>query len=181
MSRITRVNMIILFIFLLQFVSSGSVFAELKIGYIRPTYVLENYEPYKEAQRQLMEFQKAEDEKLQKEGEKLRLNVEDAQKKALLMSEEMVNQTREELARQKEALDKTYDDLYKPGGTFEKKQEELIGPIIDKINEVLVRVGKDEGYDYIVDADKGGVLFADEQHDISEQILEEIEKGISSQ
>jgi len=81
MSRITKLLISCLFMFLFLIVSSISVMAELKIGYIQPTYIFENYEPYKEAQRQLMEFQKTEEDKLQKEGEKLRQNVEDAQKR----------------------------------------------------------------------------------------------------
>jgi len=180
MSRITKLIMSSFYVVLFLIVSNSFAFAELKVGYIRPAYIFDNYEPYKEAQRQLMEFQKAEEEKLQKEGENLKKNLEDAQKKALLMSEEMVAQTREELAKQRDALDKTYDDLYKQGGIFEKKQEELVGPIIEKINEVLMRVGRDDGYDFILDAEKG-MLFANEQHDISDYILEEIQKGISSQ
>ncbi len=179
MSRITPKIVCVLCVFLFLIASNISALAELKIGYIRPGYILENYEPYKEANRQLMEFQKIEEEKLQKEGEKLRYNVADAQKKALLMSEEILAQTREELSKQKEALDKTYDDLYKPGGIFEKKQQELVEPIIERVNEVLMRIGKDDGYDYILDAEKG-VLFADEKHDISDYILEELKKGTPS-
>ena len=67
-------------------------------------------------------------------------------------------------------------------GCFSNLQkEELISPIINDINEILNRIGKEEEYDYIFDAEQGGVLFADEKYDISEYILEELNKGISSQ
>ena len=61
------------------------------------------------------------------------------------------------------------------------RDEELLEPIINDINEVLKRIGDNESYDYIFDAEMGGVLFADEKYDISEYVLEEIKKGISSQ
>ena len=66
-------------------------------------------------------------------------------------------------------------------GLLVKRQEELISPIINDINEILNRIGKDEEYDYILDAEQGGVLYANEEHDISDYILEELNKGISSQ
>lgn len=181
MSGINKAILYFFFLSLFLFVSSFSAFAELKIGYIRPKYIFDNYEPYKEAQRKIQEFQKAEMDKIQKESEDLKKKLEDAQKTALLMSEEMKAQKQMELAKQNEALEKAYDELTRPGGLLDKKNEELIEPIISDINEILKRVGESEDYDYILDAEMGGVLFADEKYDISEYILEEIKKGISSQ
>ena len=57
-------------------------------------------------------------------------------------------------------------------------------PIIDRINEVLMRIAKNEAYDFIFDAtvgSNGTVLFADEKFDISDNILEELQKDISTQ
>ena len=169
------------FVSLFLFISSFSAFAQMKIGYIRPKYIFDNYEPYQEAQKKIQEFQKIEMDKIQKESEDLRKKLEDAQKTALLMSEEMKAQKQQELAKQNEALERTYDELTRPGGLLDIKNEELLEPIISDINEVLKRIGDNESYDYIFDAEMGGVLFADEKYDISEYVLEEIKKGISSQ
>jgi len=168
-----------LVMFLVFVCTVGSVHAQLKMGYIRPMFILEKYEPYQEAQRQLAEIKKTQDEKLKKDEDQLQQNLTEAQKKQMLMSEEMIARTREELAKQKDALDKSYSEFYQPGGEFEKKQEELIQPIINKINEVIMRIGKDEGYDFIFDADQGGVLFADNTYDISELILGELLKDVT--
>ena len=178
---ITRLATVFCVALLLVSVTAGQALAELKIGYIRPMYIFEKYEPYQDAQRQLVEIKKTQDDKLRQEEEKLQSNVEDAQKKAMLMSEEILARTREELAKQKEALDKSYNDFYQPNGEFEKKQEELIQPIIDRINDVIMRIGKEEVYDYILDAEQGGVLFADDQYDISDYILEELQKGVTKE
>ena len=169
------------FVILFLFVSSFSAFAQLKIGYIRPQYIFENYEPYQEAQKKIQEFQKTELDKIQKESENLQKKIEEARKTALLMSEEMKAQKQQELAKQNEALERAYDELTRPGGLLDKKNEELLEPIINDINEILKRIGESEGYDYILDAEMGGVLFADEKYDISEYVLAEIKKGISSQ
>ncbi len=179
MHRIPRKILVLTFLmtaFLIA--SSGSVQAELKIGYIRPDYIFQNYEPYKEAQNKIQAYEKTEMDKLQNEGENFRKNLEQAQKQAVLMSEEIKNQKQEELAKQKEMLDKSYDELYREGGLMDKKTEEHIGPVIDKINEVLMRIGKNEGYDYILDAKAGGVLFANEEFEISDHVLEELKKEI---
>jgi outer membrane protein len=179
----TRKTIILFFLVsLLISAFSVSAFAQLKIGYVRPSYIFGKYEPYGEAERKIKEFGKAEDDKLQKEGESLKKKYEDAQKQAALMSDEMRAAKAEELAKQRDALDRAYDELYNnESGFLVKKQGELISPIIDEINEILNRIGKEEEYDYILDAEQGGVLYANEKYDISDYILEELNKGISSQ
>jgi len=175
---------IILFFLTSMIISAFSVsaFAQLKIGYVRPSYIFGKYEPYREAERKIKEFEKTEMDKLQKEGESFKQKYEDAQKQQALMSDEMRAAKAEELAKQREALDRAYDELYnQETGLLVKRQEELISPIINDINEILNRIGKDEDYDYIFDAEQGGVLFADEEYYISDYILEELNKEISSQ
>ncbi|MCE5250057.1 OmpH family outer membrane protein [bacterium] len=159
---------------------SSTVLAELKIGYIRPQYVFSKYEPYKAAQKELEKYEKEKVAELQKSSDKFQLEVQDAEKRALLMSEEMIQKKREELQKTRESLDKQYDDLYRqPDGLLMKKQTELLQPIINRINEVLMKIGKDEGYDFIFDAE-GPVLYANEKYDISDYLLEEIQKDIPS-
>ena len=151
-----------------------------KFGYIRPTYIYDKYEPYKEAVRKIQEFEKGEYDKLQKEQQDFQQKVEAYQKQAVLMSEDMQAQRQQELVKQRETLDAAYDELYRDDGILMKKQEELIAPIINDINEVLMRVGETENYDFIFDAEQG-LLFAAEKYDISDYILEELQKGISTQ
>lgn len=161
----------------LLLVFSVSASAQLKIGYIRPSYIFDKYEPYKEAERKIREFEQGETEKLQKEQQDFQQKVETYSKQQILMSEEMQAQTQQELVKQKESLDMAMDELYRQDGLLSQKQAELIEPIITDINEVLMRIGDTEGYDLILDAEQG-LLFAAEKHDISDYILEELQKGI---
>ena len=132
------------------------------------------------AQKELQDFEKVEVDALKKQSDEFQKEVANAEKQALLMSEEVIEKKRQELNTRRENLDKYYDDLYKNrGGKLAKKQEELLQPIINRINEVITRVGKEESYDYIFDAE-GPVLYANEKYDISDYILEELQKDISS-
>ena len=107
--------------------------------------------------------------------------VEDARSKELLMTPEMKQQKLEELSKQGDELEQRYQALMDPKtGLMVKKQTELMQPIIDRINEVLLKVAKNEEYDYIFDATVGPegntILFANEKYDISDKILEEVQK-----
>jgi len=160
--------------------------AQMKIAYIRSEYIFNNYEPYIEAQKQLEEYQKKEFDTLQKMKDELDKKFKEAQDKALLMTPEMKQTKMEELTKQGEELDRRYEALMNPEtGLIVKKQAELLQPIIDRINEVLMRIAKNEQYDFIFDATPGPqgntILFANEKYDISDQILNELKKESSGQ
>jgi outer membrane protein len=172
-----RIPVVFALMFLISafLVSLQASAAELKIGYIRPQYIFSKYEPYKEAQKQMDAFEKTEKEKLQKLTDDFQKKVKENESQSLLMTEEILKAKKEELEKQKQQLDSYYNDLYKANGKLETKQKELIGPILDRINGVLMRIGKDDGYDYIYDGE-GAVLFANPKHDLSDYVLQELEK-----
>ncbi|MCD4692092.1 MAG: OmpH family outer membrane protein, partial [Calditrichales bacterium] len=64
-----------------------------------------------------------------------------------------------------------------PEGEFYRKNLEFTKPIIDKINKLIAKIGEDEGYDFIFDASSGALLHAMPKYDITDQILEELNKG----
>ena len=156
----------------------GGVFAaaaDLKVGYIRPQYIFSKYEPYKEAQKQIDAYRKTELDKLQKMSDDFQKKVKDMETKSLLMTEEILKVKREEMQKQREQIDSSYNELYKTGGKLEVKQRELLNPIIDRINGTLMLIGKNENYDFILDAE-GPVLYANPKFDISDYVLKELEK-----
>jgi outer membrane protein len=167
--------MILAAVCVLLVASMPSQAQELKVAYIRPQYIFSKYEPYKEAQRQLDTFQKTELDKLQKMTDDYQKKVKETDSKSILMTEEILKSKRDELIKQKEQLDSMYNDLYRKDGKLEAKQKELVTPILDRINGVLMRIGKNDSYDYILDAE-GPVLYANPKHDISDYVLKELEK-----
>ena len=105
----TRINKIFVLSFMIcAFVAMSAVnaFAELKIGYIRPVYIFDKYEPYKDAMKDLGEYEKEEIDKLKKMGDEFQKEFQEADKKALLMSEEMKMKKTVELQKRREELDK---------------------------------------------------------------------------
>jgi outer membrane protein len=177
MSRGLKVFVVFLCFLSLSLVYSSSGMAELKMGYIRPQYIFSKYPPYREAQKQLDAYQQQELSKLQKNSLEYQNKVKEADQNAILMTEEIKKTKAEELRKIKEALDSDYQELYKTGGKLEIKQKELLTPVIDKINAVITRLGKDEGYDFILDAE-GPILYANQKYDLSDTILKELEKDI---
>jgi len=176
-----RAVFVILCVLLVTSLLSTTAFAQMKLGYIRPQYIFQQYEPYTEAQRALEEFQKTEMGKLEAEGKLFEQNYQEYQQQSMVMSEDMQQQKQNELLTQQQALEQAYDELTRPDGLIDKRQEELIAPIIEDINEILMNIGENEDYDFIFDASAGGVIYSDEQYDLSDQVIEELNTGLPTE
>ncbi len=150
-----------------------------KFAFIRPDYILAQYDPYIEAIKKVEALEKSETDKLKRMADSFQKKVEDAQKQAPLMKEEQILQKRQELEREQAKLQQAQEDLFdRQDGTLVKEHTKLVQPIFESFNRVLERIGKAENYDFIFNADLDNqvILYADPRHDISERILAELKK-----
>ena len=63
---INRSFVLVITVAVLILMIASPVLAQLKIGYIRPQYIFSKFEPYKEAEKELREYEKTEVNKLKK-------------------------------------------------------------------------------------------------------------------
>lgn len=55
-----------------------------------------------------------------------------------------------------------------------ERRDELLQPILDRVNAAIEEVSKAKGYDYIIDLSSGTLLFADDQFNITEAVREKL-------
>lgn len=54
------------------------------------------------------------------------------------------------------------------------RREELLKPILDRVNAIIEDVAKEKGYDYIIDVSAGSLLYVDDEFDITEIVRDKI-------
>jgi Skp family chaperone for outer membrane proteins len=106
--------------------------------------------------------------------------AQEIESQSLLLSEEKKKEKLRELQDKATEIDKfKFEKLNPEGGEFYRKNQELFKPIIDKINNVINKVGTDEEYDIILDASSGALLHALPKYDLTSRILDELNKGVT--
>ena len=68
-------------------------------------------------------------------------------------------------------------EKFGPEGEIYKLQVAKMTPITNKINAAINIVGKEQGYDIILDALSGAIVYALPQHDLTESVIEELTKS----
>ncbi len=167
---------------LLFLISAFSVSqAQIKLGYIDSQKILAQYQEAIDAQNQLEQIRNQYQAEYEAKVREYQALAQEIESQSLLLSEEKKKEKLRELQTKATEIDKfKFEKLNPEGGEFYKKNQELFQPIIKKINDIITRIGAEEEYDMVFDASSGALLHALPKYDLTERILEELNKGASA-
>jgi outer membrane protein len=154
---------------------SVSVPAQLKIGYIDSDYLKKQLPDFQDVDKRMDTYVKEWNDEIAKMEKTWKDKFDDYDKRKLLLSD----QKRLELEAELQGLEKKMVDLrqskYGPTGEFQKKQEELLKPVLEKVNKAVKKVAQENNLDFIFDR-SGDILFiyAKEEYDVTNLVLEKL-------
>lgn len=138
--------------------------AQQKIGHINTADLLKKLPAVDTAQAKLQRFA----QQLQNQSEALineyQTKLEYYQAHVNEMTETVKKDKELELQQLENRIKKFQEDAQ---DEVEKKQKELLGPIMDNVQGLIKDVAKERGYDYILDTSSGVVLYFKDSDDIS--------------
>ncbi len=103
--------------------------------------------------------------------------LEEDLSRTLMMSPER-RQEKEALLDEKEMQIEAYlSSVFGPGGLMERRNEELVNPIIAAINEAVMNIASEEGIQLVLDASAGQVVYAEASVDITDQVIDRVISG----
>ncbi|MEA3392893.1 MAG: OmpH family outer membrane protein [Candidatus Marinimicrobia bacterium] len=148
----------------------------MKIGFIYSEQIMLEYQEAIDAMKKLeaeaVELQNVYKEK-QADYQKL---IEDYEKRKLVSSDAWKNNKQKEIIQKEQQLQSYQLEHFGQNGSIYQKEEEYLGPVLDKINETLKVIGEKNGYAFVFDASKGTIVYADEAYNLTEEVLEELKK-----
>lgn len=156
---------------------STFVFADVKIGYIDSNEIMTKFEEVRQVQVSLEKEQR----KLQAEMENLIQQLDSLKqeydRQRLLMSDSRRQEKEQELLRSEQQIQKFQMDKFGPEGEIYRKQNQLLKPVLAKVDEAIQAVGKRQQYDYIMDAVGGAIVYALDSNNLTEDVIEELRKS----
>lgn len=163
---------------LLTVVLTAAVAAdEMKVGFIYSEQIMVEYQEAVDAMKKLeaeaTELQNVYKE-MQADYQKL---IEDYEKRKLVSSDAWKKAKQNEIVSKEQQLQNYQMEHFGQDGSIYAKEEEYLGPVLDKINETLKKVGEEEGYAFVFDASKGTIVYADEALDLTQKVLDELQKS----
>ena len=152
-------------------------FAETKIGWVDSQYIFNQLDETREAQVELEKKQRSLETEFMDMVAKRDSLVQAFQTQAPLMGPEMIKVKENEIITFEQQIELFQMQKMGPEGELYTFYGQLIAPIEKKILDAIAKVGNEKGYDYILDASRGGIVHALDSHKLDEYVLEELRKG----
>ena len=166
------VKRIVLFSFLIIMMctwGTGSVSAQLRLGYVDSQKILANYQPAIDASKKLESERTTIIQELQKMEEEIRSTQQTLEQQSLLLSEEKKRQKTQEI---QDMIIRLQQQEQEKNQELARRQQELLAPVYESINEAIGKIRETGNYDFILDA--AALLDAKEEYDITDTILKEL-------
>ena len=155
-------------------------FADVKIGYVDSNEIMNNFDEVRQVQANLEKEQR----RLESEFNELVFGLDslkqDYDRQRLLMSDTRRNEKENEIANKEKSVQKFQLDKFGPEGEIYRIQNELLKPVLAKIDAAIQKVGSERGYDFILDAMSGALLYALDSHNLTEDVMDELAKATGS-
>jgi outer membrane protein len=159
------------------FWAPASAQSEARIAFINSEIILQNYSGTKQAEanfREEIENWNREARARQNETERLSREL---QEQSPMLSDERRREKEEDYQRRVTEYDKFVQSIWGPNGLVAQRNEEILRPIIARIQAILMDVAEEDGYDLILDAADGNILYADPSLDLTQRVLDLLNAG----
>jgi outer membrane protein len=151
--------------------------ADIKIGYVDSNEIMNNFDEVRQVQADLEKEQR----RLESEFNELVYSLDslkqDFDRQRLLMSDTRRNDKENEIVNKEKSVQKFQLDKFGPEGEIYRVQNQLLKPVLAKIDAAIQKVGSERGYDFILDAMSGALLYALDSHNLTEDVMDELAKA----
>ncbi|HEU4726127.1 MAG TPA: OmpH family outer membrane protein [Candidatus Eisenbacteria bacterium] len=145
--------------------------ADVKLAFIDSDRIFAEYEKTREAQaafnREVQELSRtAQDQKSEIDKMQKRLDQQSP-----MLSEAKKDQESQALQQKVSDYEAFIQKNWGPGGAISKLNEEYLRPIIDRVHSIVADIGNNEGYQLILDAADGNIVYGDQSLDLTNRVL----------
>ena len=164
-------------LFFAIFISFSTVsFAQLKIGYIDSDTVMDNLPDVQDARQKIDALIQEWQSEIRVLENDWKTKYDDYEKRKLIMTDQTRAEAEAELIKLENDIAQFRDKKFGTNGELFLKQDELMKPVQNKIFNAIKQVAEEENLDFVFD--RSGdimILFAKEQYDISQKVLDKLE------
>ena len=155
---------------------SAESFSQTKVGYIDSKKILESMQDSRDAKMRLDNLVTQWQSDLKVLQDSLKLIKEDFEKKKLILTDQLKQQTEKKIGELETAVNNFKIQKFGETGEYFLKQTEFMKPVQDRIFKAIETVAKDGSFDYVFDRSSDILLlYVNENYDLTAKVIKEIE------
>jgi outer membrane protein len=147
--------------------------ASTKIGYFDIQTILDKSKWGQQAKNDFIKRKDKVKAEMDVKAKNFKALREEYEKKAPMLDEAARTKKARDLLEKQQEGEKA---LMESNAELNKLSNELTGPIVDKILEIVINIGKKEKFDMILEVEKGGIVYAKDDFNLTNRVIEELNK-----
>ena len=144
----------------------------LKVGYINSQQILEQDPAAQRAQEQFNQELQVIRGEVEKMGQELEQMIQQYEQQQLTLSPQIKEQREQAILTKRQEYQGRVDQLEQQAG---QRQQEIVQPVMDRINRVIEAVRAEGNYSLIFDVAAGSILAADSSLDLTQEVLRRLQ------
>lgn len=154
------------------------VFAEEKMAYIDTDKIMMTSPETQEAQTILMNERQKWEQEINDIDAELDQLYADYESKKMILTESGKQEAEDKIMQLTEQRQTKVEEIFGENGKFVQKQNELLEPILLKLQTVIEKIAVENNYTVIFDAAAGSLLYAKPSLDITDLVIDEMQKTV---
>jgi outer membrane protein len=169
-------NKILIAIFALVALANTEVQAQTKIGFINVDYILSQLPEFKQVETEIRSTQQQYENMLQQKVKDFQAKVADYEKNSATMADPIRIDRENTLKTEQQSIE---DFRTNSSTSLQKKQAQLLQPLLKKIEDNMHTVAKENGFAYVFNSDAGAgtspiLLHAPDDANMSDLVLKKM-------
>jgi len=144
-----------------------------KFAYVDTEYILGQMPEYRAAQEKLNDMAKGWESDIRQMKQEIDKMYRDYRAEKLILSDAVQKEREEAIFAKEKALSEFKKAKFASGGELDKKREELLKPIQDKVFDAIQELAQDNALDFVFDkAGSTTMLYSNSKYDRSDEVLD---------
>ncbi|AXO80315.1 OmpH family outer membrane protein [Olleya aquimaris] len=145
--------------------------AQTKVAHVNTTELVASMPSMKAAQAEMEKMGKTFEADIQEMVKEYQTKAKQYEAEAATKTNEQNQQRGEELAQMQQSIRQFQGDAQTQ---LQKKEMDLLKPITDKAKAAILKVGKAQGFNYVLDSSQGGGVIMAEGKDLIKDVQKEL-------
>jgi len=150
---------------------------EIKLGFVNADKVVVAFSGYRDAEAQFEKQREAWNQELDSRSRELKAMEEDFKAQELMLSDDKKREKLTELETRRRDLEQYYQKIFGPSGEAARKNEELLRPILDRVQQIINELGEQEKFTMIFDSSNMGIAYATPGVDLTQKVIDRLNAG----
>lgn len=147
---------------------------EARVAFVDSEKILEGYTRIQEVRNTYQADVKAWNDEAQNRKREIDLLSKELAEQGPGLSDEKLREKEQDYQRKVSEYESFVQSIWGPSGLVIQRNEESLRPVIRRIQQILGEIAEERGYNLILDAADGNILYADPSLDLTAEVVQRL-------